>query len=178
MASSGKAASTSVIMIRASDELNAQLDRTKRALGDDLRNDHSSDNNAHLSAILNSMSNMHLSTSFMMMVDEFEEKLKGAARRAEVKLPDVDGKTLVLALIDVIESGSSQPFQFENLLAKLGLDRNPWTAIVSLQGIKEILRTMPERIYSSLKALGKLQEAAQTVLEAAILREEMSSPAG
>lgn len=163
-------------MIRAS-EVNSQLDRTKRALGDDLRNEHSSDNNAHLSAILSSMSNMHLSTSFMMMVDEFEENLKGAALRADVKLPEVDGKTLVLALLDVIESGSAQPSQFENLLAKLGLDRNPWTAVVSLQGIKKILREMPERIYARIKTLGNLQAAAQTVLEAAILREEMSAPA-
>lgn len=154
------------------------LDRTKKALGDDLRADQSSGDKAHLSEILASMGSLHLSSSFLMMVEEFEEKLAGAAARANVTLPEVSGKMLVLGLIDVIESGSAQPSQFEALLAKLGLDRNPWTTIVTLQGIKEILRTMPERIYTSIKALGKLQDAAQTVLEAAILREEDSAQAG
>jgi hypothetical protein len=35
-----------------------------------------------------------------------------------------------------------------------------------------ILRTMPDRAYPSLRALTQLRDAAQTVLEAAILREE------
>ena len=157
------------------EEVNGQLDRTKKALGDDLRAEKSSGDKAHLSEILTSM---HLSSSFLMMVEEFDTRLAGAAARAGVALPEVNGKMLVLGLIDIIESGSSQPSQFEALLAKLGLDRNPWTVIVTMQGIKEILRTMPERIYASVKALGKLQEAAQTVLEAAILREEESAPAG
>lgn len=77
----------------------------------------------------------------------------------------------------MIDSGSSQPSQFETLLAKLGLDCDAWTEIFTLQGIKEILRTMPDRIYDSIRGLGKLQEAAQTVLEAAILREEAAAPA-
>lgn len=161
----------------ALEEVNGQLDRTKKALGDDLRAEKSSGDKAHLSEILTSMGSMHLSSSFLMMVEEFETRLAGAAASAGVTLPEVNGKMLVLGLIDIIESGSSQPAQFEALLAKLGLDRNPWTVIVTMQGIKEIMRTMPERIYASVKALGKLQEAAQTVLEAAILREEESAPA-
>ena len=36
---------------------------------------------------------------------------------------------------------------------------------------------MPDRIYDSTRVLAKLQEAAQTVLEAAILREEAAAPA-
>jgi hypothetical protein len=36
---------------------------------------------------------------------------------------------------------------------------------------------MPDRIYDSIKGLAKLQDAAQTVLEAAILREESATPA-
>jgi hypothetical protein len=158
-------------------EINSQLDRTKKALGDDLRADQSSGDKAHLSEILDSLSSMHLSTSFLMMVDEFEEKLAGAATRAQVEVPQVNGTMLILGLLDVIESGSSQPSQFETLLTRLGLDRNPWTEIFTLQGIKEILRTMPDRIYDSIRGLAKLQEAAQTVLEAAILREEAASPA-
>jgi hypothetical protein len=120
---------------------------------------------------------MHLSTSFLMMVDEFEDKLAGAASRAKVDVPPVSGTMMILGLLDVIDSGSSQPSQFETLLAKLGLDKNPWTEIFTLQGIKEILRTMPDRIYDSIRGLAKLQEAAQTVLEAAILREEAAAPA-
>lgn len=118
---------------------------------------------------------MHLSVSFLMMVDEFEEKLAGAAARANVQVPQVDGTLMVLGLLDVIESGSSQPSQLEMLLSRLGLDKNPWTEIFTLQGIKEILRTMPDRIYDSIRSLTKLQDAAQTVLEAAILREEAAT---
>jgi hypothetical protein len=120
---------------------------------------------------------MHLSTSFLMMVDDFEEKLAGAARKAKVEVPKVNGTMMILGLLDVIDSGSSQPSQFETLLAKLGLNKNAWTEIFTLQGIKEILRTMPDRIYDSIRGLAKLQEAAQTVLEAAILREEAATPA-
>lgn len=112
-----------------------------------------------------------------MMVEGFEEKLAGAASRARVEVPPVSGTMLILGLLDVIESGSSQPSQFETLLARLNLDKNPWTEIFTLQGIKEILRTMPERIYDNVRGLVKLQEAAQTVLEAAILREEAAAPA-
>ena len=158
-------------------EINSQLDRTKKALGDNLRADQSSGDKAHLAEILDNLSSMHLSTSFLMMVDEFEEKLSGAATRARVEVPQVNGTMMILGLLDVIESGSSQPSQFETLLARLGLDRNPWTEVFTLQGIKEILRTMPDRIYDSIRSLAKLQEAAQTVLEAAILREEAASPA-
>ncbi|SMP44714.1 TyeA family type III secretion system gatekeeper subunit [Noviherbaspirillum suwonense] len=161
----------------ALDDINVQIDRTKKALGDDLRAERSSSDKAHLSEILDSLSSMHLSTSFLMMVDEFEEKLAGAAARAKVEVPPVNGTMMVLGLLDVIDSGSSQPSQFETLLAKLGLDCDAWTEIFTLQGIKEILRTMPDRIYDSIRGLGKLQEAAQTVLEAAILREEAAAPA-
>lgn len=158
------------------DEINGQLERTKKALGDDLRAEQSSGDKAHLSEILDGLSSMHLSVSFLMMVDEFEEKLAGAAARAKVQAPQVDGTLMVLGLLDVIESGSSQPSQFEMLLSRLGLDQNPWTEIFTLQGIKEILRTMPDRIYDSIRSLAKLQDAAQTVLEAAILREEAATP--
>jgi hypothetical protein len=120
---------------------------------------------------------MHLSASFLMMIDEFEEKLAGAAARANVAVPPVNGTMMVLGLLDVIESGSFQPSQFEMLLSRLGLDKNAWTEIFTLQGIKDILRTMPDRIYDSIKGLAKLQDAAQTVLEAAILREESATPA-
>lgn len=154
------------------DEINSQLDRTKKALGDDLRADWSSIDKAQLSEIIDKLSSMHLSTSFLMMVDSFEQKLAGAAAIAKVDVPTVDGTTMVLGLLDVIESGSSQPSQFETLLAKLGLDKNVWTEIFTLQGIKDILCSMPDRVYDSIKGLAKLQEAAQTVLEGAILREE------
>jgi hypothetical protein len=158
------------------DEINGQIARTKKALGNDLRAEQSSGDKAHLSEILDSLSSMHLSTSFLMMVDDFEEKLAGAARKAKVDVPQVDGTMMILGLLDVIDSGSSQPSQFETLLARLGLNKNPWTEIFTLQGIKEILRTMPDRIYDSIRGLAKLQEAAQTVLEAAILREEAATP--
>jgi hypothetical protein len=156
-------------------EINGQLDRTKKALGDDLRADRSSVDKAHLSEILDKLSSMHLSTSFLMMVETFEEKLAGAAAIARVDIPAVNGTTMVLGLLDVIDSGSSQPSQFETLLAKLGLDKNVWTEIFTLQGIKEILRNMPDRIYDSIRGLAKLQDAAQTVLEGAILREEAAA---
>lgn len=159
------------------EEINAQINRTKKALGDDLRAEVSSADKARLAEIIDNLSCMHLSASFLMMVAEFEERLAGAAFRAQVEIPAVNGTMLMLGLLDVIDSGSSQPSQFESLLARLGLNRNAWTEIFALQGIKEILRTMPDRIYDNLKSLAKLQDAAQTVLEAAILREEAAAPA-
>ena len=176
MANSGKLASTSVIISLVSEEINAQIDRTKKALGDDLRAENSSADKAHLAEIIDNLSSMHLSASFVMMVNEFEERLAGAAAMAQVEIPPVNGTMLMLGLLDVIDSGSSQPSQFESLLNKLGLNKNAWTEIVSLQGIKEILRSMPDRIYDNLKGLARLQDAAQTVLEAAILREEAAAP--
>ena len=79
---------------------------------------------------------------------------------------------MIYELLDIIESGNGQPAQFEKLLKRLGLANHASASIVTLQGIMGILRTMPDRAYPSLRALSQLRDAAQTVLEAAILREE------
>lgn len=107
-----------------------------------------------------------------MMVEEFETNLQGIAKTGSFTIPDVSGKALINELLDIIESGNGQPVQFEKMLKRLGLADNASASIVTLQGVMSILRTMPDRTYPSLRALTQLQEAAQTVLEAAILREE------
>ena len=58
------------------------------------------------------------------------------------------------------------------MLTRLGLADNASASIVTLQGVMGILRTMPDRAYPNLRALAQLRDGAQTVLEAAILREE------
>ncbi|WP_228526954.1 TyeA family type III secretion system gatekeeper subunit [Noviherbaspirillum soli] len=115
---------------------------------------------------------MHLSSSFLMMVEEFEMNLQGIAKMGSFNVPHVNGKALINELLDIIESGNGQPAQFEKMLNRLGLADNASASIVTLQGVIGILRTMPDRAYPSLRALTQLREAAQTVLEAAILREE------
>jgi hypothetical protein len=42
-----------------------------------------------------------------MLVDEFDEKLAGAAARAKIDVPPVNGTAMILGLLDIIESGSS-----------------------------------------------------------------------
>jgi hypothetical protein len=115
---------------------------------------------------------MHLSSSFLMMVEEFEMNLQGIARTASYTVPEVNGKALINELLDIIESGNGQPAQFETMLNRLELADNASASIVTLQGVIGILRTMPDRAYPSLRALTQLRAAAQTVLEMAILREE------
>jgi hypothetical protein len=108
-----------------------------------------SEDKARRADILNSLSSMHLSSSFLMMVEEFEINLQ-----------------------DIVESGNGQPSQFETMLKRLGMSENASASIVTLQGVMGILRTMPDQAYPSLRALTQLRGAAQTVLESAILREE------
>jgi type III secretion system TyeA family effector delivery regulator len=157
-------------------ELEKQLNRTKKALGDDLRADHSSREKAHLSAILKGISNMHLSSSLLMMVQQFGENLAGAARAAGVTPSKVDGGVLMRELIDVIDTRHAQPRHFEQLLTSLGIT-NLQESIVALQGIKAILREMPDRIYVDDRVLPSLLQAAQVALDDAILREEAASAA-
>jgi hypothetical protein len=122
--------------------------------------------------ILNNLSSMHLSSSFLMMVEEFEVNLQGIAKTGSFTVPGLNGKALINELLDIIESGNGQPAQFEKMLNRLGLTDNASASIVTLQGVIGILRTMPDRAYPSLRALNQLRDAAQTVLEAAIVREE------
>jgi type III secretion protein W len=157
-------------------ELEKQLDRTKKALGDDLRADEPSRDKAHLSAILKGISNMHLSSSLLMMVQQFGENLAGAVRAAGVTPSRVDGGVLMRELIDVIDTRHAQPRHFEQLLTSLGIT-GLQESIVALQGIKAILREMPERIYADDKVLPSLLQAAQGALDDAILREEAASAA-
>lgn len=58
------------------------------------------------------------------------------------------------------------------MLKRLGLADSPSAAIVTLQGVLGILRTMPEQAYPSLRVFSQLRDAAQSVLEAAVSREE------
>jgi type III secretion protein W len=157
-------------------ELEKQLDRIKKALGDDLRADQSSREKAHLSAILKGISNMHLSSSLLMMVQQFGENLAGAARAAGVTPSKVDGGVLMRELIDMVDTRHAQPRHFEQLLSSLGIS-NLQECIVALQGIKGILREMPDRIYADDKVLPSLLQAAQGALDDAILREEAASAA-
>jgi hypothetical protein len=131
-----------------------------------------SEDKARRTDILNNLSSMHLSSSFLMMVEEFETNLQGIAKTGSFTVPGVNGKALINELLDIVESGNGQPAQFEKMLNRLGLAENASASIVTLQGVIGILRTMPDRAYPSLRALNQLRDAAQTVLEAAILREE------
>jgi type III secretion protein W len=157
-------------------ELEKQLNRTKKALGDDLRADAPSREKAHLSAILKGISNMHLSSSLLMMVQHFGQNLAGAARAAGFTPSKVDGGVLMRELIDVIDTRHAQPRHFEQLLTSLGIT-NLQESIVALQGIKAILREMPDRIYADDRVLPSLLQAAQGALDDAILREEAASAA-
>jgi hypothetical protein len=131
-----------------------------------------SEDKARRADILNSLSSMHLSSSFLMMVEEFEINLQGIAKTGRFTVPGVDGKALINELLDIVESGNAQPSQFETMLKRLGMSENASASIVTLQGVMGILRTMPDQAYPSLRALTQLRGAAQTVLESAILREE------
>ena len=157
-------------------ELGKQLDRTKKALGDDLRADQSSREKAHLSAILKGISNMHLSSSLLMMVEQFGENLAGATRAAGGAPGRADGGVLMRELIDVIDTRHAHSGHFNQLLASLGIS-NLQESIVALQGIKAILREMPDRIYADDKVLPSLLRAAQEALDEAILREEAANAA-
>ena len=156
-------------------DFNAQLEKTKSTLGAAMRAEARSDDKARRTDILNNLSSMHLSSSFLMMVEEFEINLQGIGKAGGFAVPDVNGKASINELLDIIESGSGQPAQFEKLLKRLGLADHASASIVTLQGVIGILRTMPDRAYPSLRVLNQLRDAAQTVLEAAILREEAAT---
>lgn len=153
-------------------DFNRQLDKTKSTLGAAMRAEAGSEDTERRTDILNNLSSMHLSSSFLMMVEEFEMNMQGIARTGSFPIPHVNGKALINELLDIIESGNGQPAQFEKMLSRLGLAEHASASIVALQGVIGILRAMPDRAYPSMRAFVQLREAAQTVLEAAILREE------
>lgn len=131
-----------------------------------------SEDKARRADILNSLSSMHLSSSFLMMVEEFELNLQGIAKTGSFSVPDVDGKMLINELLNIVESGNAQPPHFETMLKRLGLSDHASASIVTLQGVMGVLRTMPDQAYPSMRAFIQLRDAAQTVLQSAILREE------
>jgi hypothetical protein len=65
-----------------------------------------SEDKARRTDILNNLSSMHLSSSFLMMVEEFEINLQGIGKAGGFAVPDVNGKALINELLDIIESGS------------------------------------------------------------------------
>lgn len=153
-------------------DFNEQLEKMKNALGADVRAEQRSDDSARRADVLNRLSSMHLSSSFLMMVEDFEKNIKGITKLGRFAFPDISGKVLIQELLEIIESGAGQPSKFEGLLTRLGLANHVSASIVTLQGIMGILRTLPDQTYPSVRTRTQMQEAAQTVLEAAIVREE------
>lgn len=137
-----------------------------------MRAEQRSDDSARRADVLNRLSSMHLSSSFLMMVEDFEKNIKGITKLGRFAFPDISGKVLIQELLEIIESGAGQPLKFEGLLTRLGLANHVSASIVTLQGIMGILRTLPDQTYPNVRTRTQMQEAAQTVLEAATVREE------
>jgi type III secretion system TyeA family effector delivery regulator len=153
------------------DKLGAELSTMKKALGDELAAANSARDDIRLRVILQDISHMHLSTSLLMMVDQFSENCAGAARAAGYAARLIDNGMLMRELIDVVDTPMVQPRHFEGLLKTLGITGNQ-ESIVALQGMMAILREMPDRIFRDANTLPNLLKAAQQVLDAAILQEE------
>jgi type III secretion system TyeA family effector delivery regulator len=153
------------------EKLGEELSTMKKALGDELAAVNSARDDVRLRVILQDISHMHLSTSLLMMVEQFRENCAGAARAAGYAARPIDSGMLMRELIDVVDTPMVQPRHFEGLLKTLGIagDRE---SIVALQGMMAILREMPDRIFRDAGSLPNLLKAAQQVLDAAILREE------
>jgi type III secretion system TyeA family effector delivery regulator len=153
------------------DKLGDELSNMKKALGDKLATANSLRDGDRLRVILQDISNMHLSTSLLMMVEQFRENCAGAALAGDYEAEPIDSGMLMRELIDVVDTPMVQPRHFEGLLKTLGISGNQET-IVALQGMMAILREMPDGIFRDAKSLPTLLNTAQQVLDAAILREE------
>lgn len=152
-------------------QLGAELSSMKKALGDELAAANSLRDEARLRVILQDISHMHLSTSLLMMVEQFRDNCAGAALASGYQAKPIDTGLLMRELIDVVDTPMVQPRHFEGLLKTLGIDGNH-ESIVALQGMMAILREMPDRIFRDANTLPTLLKTAQQVLDAAILREE------
>lgn len=153
------------------DKLGSEISRMKQALGDDLHAATPSHDMTRLSAILKDISNMHLSTALLTMVEQFQENCAGAVRATGVQPKPVDTGMLMRELVDIVDTQFVAPRHFEALLKTLGI-RSDQEIIIALQGIMGILREMPDRIFRDDKVLPTLVKTAQELLDAAILREE------
>ncbi|MBK4733258.1 TyeA family type III secretion system gatekeeper subunit [Noviherbaspirillum pedocola] len=153
------------------DKLGAELSNMKKALGDELAMANSLRDSDRLRVILQDISHMHLSTSLLMMVEQFRENCAGAALAGGYAAKPIDSGMLMRELIDVVDTPMVQTRHFEGLLKTLGISGNQET-IVALQGMMAILREMPDRIFRDANTLPTLLKTAQQVLDAAILREE------
>jgi type III secretion system TyeA family effector delivery regulator len=155
----------------SADKLGSELSRMKQALGDDLHAATPSHDMVRLSAILKDISNMHLSTSLLTMVEQFRENCEGAARAAGIEPKPIDTGMLMRELVDIVDTQFVAPRHFETLLKTLGI-RSDQEIIIAMQGIMGILREMPDRIFRDDKVLPSLLKTAQELLDATILREE------
>jgi type III secretion system TyeA family effector delivery regulator len=153
------------------DKLGAELDNMKKALGDELAATTSLRDATRLHVIHKDLSNMHLSTSLLIAVEQCRDNCAGAAREAGYEAKPIDTGLLMRELIDIVDTQLVQPRHFEGLLKTLGIG-GVQESIVALQGITAILREMPDRIFRDSNSLLTLLKAAQQVLDAAILREE------
>lgn len=84
---------------------------------------------------------------------------------------DIDENRLLIALVDLVASGSALSIQFERLAQDLGVPRGA-QMIIFLTGVKGILRDLPEKAFIDRNSRLSMIDAVQDALDAAIDEEE------
>ncbi|MRD47065.1 TyeA family type III secretion system gatekeeper subunit [Caenimonas koreensis DSM 17982] len=85
-----------------------------------------------------------------------------------------DVNKLLVGFVDILASGNAMPLQFDRLARDLGIAEGA-PMVVFLNGIKKILRALPDKAFEDKNARLAMVDAVQDALDQAIdVEEEMN----
>ena len=149
------------------------LESMKQELGGKMQQGIPGDDKVQLGAVIRALSHIHVLTTLTETIGSFVRSAESMARSLETPSADLDASVLLGGLMNIVTSSRIHPGQYEDLLKDLGVN-DIGNRILVLQGIKSILRSLPDKAYSDDKALSVNISAAQAVLDDAIRKEEES----
>lgn len=146
----------------------------KQTLADEIRLDQEdrSVDKIKLEAINTELSHMHISSTLLEKLRKLTSGI-GRVFSDNTQILGLDERKLLGSLLKVLSAGWISPSHFDRLAADLGIpDGGP--RIFLLTGVLQVLRELPFKVYEDDSARIAIIEAAQSALDSAIEREELS----
>jgi type III secretion system TyeA family effector delivery regulator len=159
------------LMKEALQSMQGMLESMKKELGGELREARPVRDKVHLGAILRALSHIHVLATLAETVDGLVKSVEAMAHAAGIASPTLDASVMLAGLIDIVNGSRIHSGLFERLLKDMGVEGDT-ARIIVLQGMKQLLRSLPDKAFPDAKTLPASIGAAQELLDAAIDREE------
>lgn len=147
------------------------LEGMKQELGGELRSGQADRDKAHLGTVIRALSHLHVLVTLGEAVATFVASVESLSARLGIANPSLDAATLLAGLVRIVNSSRVNASHYEGLLKDMGVD-DIVIRINVLQGVKQLLRSLPDKAYPDGQALPASIGAAQQVLDEIIRQEE------